>query len=71
MALLCTGVPTVAAKLQPVEKSAIIVFINGQKFYVHTVKAGDTLYSLAKTYEVSEDVIRQHNSAVEIGRAHV
>ena len=59
--------PTIAAELQPVEKSAIIVFINGQKFYVHTVKAGDTLYSIAKTYEVSEDIIRQHNSSVANG----
>ena len=66
-ALLCLCVPTVAAELQPVEKSGIIVFINGQKFYVHTVKAGDTLYSIAKTYEVSEDIIRQHNAAVGNG----
>lgn len=66
-ALLCFSVPTIAAELQPVEKSAIIVFINGQKFYVHTVKAGDTLFSIAKTYEVSEDVIRQHNTSVGNG----
>ena len=39
--------------------------INGQKFYVHTVKSGDTLYSLAKTYEVSEDLIRQNNANME------
>lgn len=64
--MLCT--PTLyAAELQPVEKSAIIVFINGQKFYVHTVKAGDTLFSLARTYEVGEDVIRQHNAGVGDG----
>lgn len=56
-----------AVALQPVEKSSIIVFINGQKFYVHTVKTGDTLFSLAKAYEVSEDVIRQHNSSVSNG----
>ena len=65
--LFCLSVPTVATELQPVEKSGIIVFINGQKFYVHTVKAGDTLYSIAKTYEVSEDIIRQHNAAVGNG----
>ena len=65
-ALLCS--PTLyAAELQPVEKSAVIVFINGQKFYVHTVKTGDTLFSLAKAYEVSEDVIRQHNANIGNG----
>ena len=64
--MLCT--PTLyAAELQPVEKSAVIVFINGQKFYVHTVKAGDTLFSLARTYEVGEDVIRQHNVGIGDG----
>lgn len=60
--MLAFAAPAVAVDVQPVEKSAVIVFINGQKFYVHTVKAGDTLFSLAKAYEVSEDLIRQHNA---------
>lgn len=60
--MLSFAAPAVAVDVQPVEKSAVIVFINGQKFYVHTVKAGDTLFSLAKAYEVSEDLIRQHNA---------
>ena len=59
---LTFAVFAMAIDVQPVEKSTVIVFINGQKFYVHTVKTGDTLYSLAKTYEVSEDLIRQHNA---------
>ena len=62
LAVLALSVPALATYMQPVEKSAVIVFINGQKFYVHTVKSGDTLYSLAKTYEVSEDLIRQNNA---------
>lgn len=62
LVVLALAVPAMAIDVQPVEKSAVIVFINGQKFYVHTVKSGDTLYSLAKTYEVSEDLIRQHNT---------
>ena len=62
LVVLALAVPAMAFDVQPVEKSAVIVFINGQKFYVHTVKSGDTLYSLAKTYEVSEDLIRQHNA---------
>ena len=62
-ALLCCSSLN-AAELPPVEKSSVIVFINGQKFYVHTVKAGDTLFSLAKAYEVGEDVIRQHNNGI-------
>lgn len=62
LVVLALAVPAMAIDVQPVEKSTVIVFINGQKFYVHTVKLGDTLYSLAKTYEVSEDLIRQHNA---------
>lgn len=50
-----------------IEKSQVIVFINGAKFYVHTVKSGDTLYSIAKTYGVEEDIIKANNSFVADG----
>lgn len=44
-----------------VERSHTIVYINGAKYYVHTVKAGDTLYSLSKTYGVEVESITKHN----------
>lgn len=47
-----------------IKKSEVIVFINGAKFYIHTVKSGDTLYSIAKAYDVSEDVIKKHNTSL-------
>ena len=53
-----------AVELLPVEKSPVIVFINGKKYYVHTVKSGDTLYSIAKAYEVGENDIRECNPSV-------
>ena len=53
-----------AVELLPVEKSPVIVFINGKKYYVHTVKSGDTLYSIAKAYEVGENDIRECNPNV-------
>ena len=56
-----------AAELLPVEKSPVIVFINGKKYYVHTVKSGDTLYSIAKAYEVGEKDIRECNPNVGDG----
>ena len=56
-----------AAELLPVEKSPVIVFINGKKYYVHTVKSGDTLYSIAKAYEVGENDIRECNPNVGDG----
>ena len=46
-----------------VQKSGTIVYINGSKFYVHTVQPGETLYGLSKAYEVGEKVILQHNPA--------
>ncbi len=56
-----------AVELMPVEKSPVIVFINGKKYYVHTVKSGDTLYSIAKAYEVGENDIRECNPSVGDG----
>ena len=56
-----------AVELLPVEKSPVIVFINGKKYYVHTVKSGDTLYSIAKAYEVGENDIRECNPSVGDG----
>ena len=50
-----------------IEKSEVIVFINGKKFYVHTVKAGETLYSICKAYNVTEDVIKSNNPKVADG----
>lgn len=49
------------------EKSQTIVYINGAKYYVHTVQPGETLYALSKTYGVGEPVIAQHNPAIASG----
>ena len=40
---------------------------NGVIKYVHTVKKGETLYSLAKAYNVSQDQITAHNPSVKNG----
>ena len=32
-----------AEAIPPIDKTPVIVFINGKKYYIHTVKAGDTL----------------------------
>lgn len=50
-----------------IERSTTIVYINGTKFYIHAVAQGDTLYALAKSYAVSEELIKQHNPSVEGG----
>lgn len=50
-----------------IEKSPTVVYINGAKYYVHTVQAGETLYALSKEYGVEESVIANHNSSVNTG----
>lgn len=65
--LILTTLSGAAAEYMPIEKSPVIVFINGKKYYVHTVKSGDTLYSIAKAYEVNEVVIRDNNPGMTDG----
>lgn len=52
-------------RLAAVEKSTTVVYINGTKYYVHVVRSGDTLYSLAKAYEVSEQDIVGCNAGLD------
>lgn len=60
--LILASLSAVATEFMPdIAKSKVIVFINGKKYYVHTVKSGDTLYSMAKAYGVSEDAIKEVN----------
>lgn len=49
------------------QKSETVVYINGSKYYVHTVQPGQTLYVLAREYGVGESVIVQHNPAAAAG----
>ena len=66
-ALTLTLSTTATAQSPEVKRSNVIVFINGAKYYVHTVKAGETLYSLSKAYGVDEAQIKQHNTSVADG----
>ena len=43
------------------QKSETIVYIGGEKFYIHTVRAGETLYSIARLYGVDEQTLVMHN----------
>lgn len=50
-----------------VEKSQNIVYINGVKYYIHTVQSGETLYSLSKSYSVNEGDIVKSNPLLKSG----
>ena len=49
---------------QEITKSSIIETYQGKKYYIHTVKKGETLYSIAKAYNVSIDAIAYENPDV-------
>lgn len=49
-----------------IEKSKDVVVVLGRKYYVHTVKKGETIYSLSKIYEVpEEDILLINKEAIQ------
>lgn len=48
-------------------KSRTVVVIDGAKYYIHTIERGETLYSLARTYGVSQQVIISSNPSAAAG----
>lgn len=69
MKRLCATALTIAWALCALaaEKSGTIVYINGSKYYIHTVQPGETLYGLSKTYGVGEKVILENNPSIARG----
>lgn len=61
-------VPTVVRAQVAIEKSTEIVTIGSKQYYMHHVKQGETLYSLARVYEVTEEEIKNLNPEInELG----
>ena len=50
-----------------IKKSTTTTVISGEKFYLHTVESGQTLYSICKTYGVSQKDIAKANSSINSG----
>ena len=50
-----------------VERSRNKVSINGQIYYVHVVKAGQTIYSISKAYNISQKDLTLENPEVTSG----
>ncbi len=66
LATLMISIDT-TAQTHDVRRSESIVRIEGDSYYVHTVEAGQTLYSLAKAYDVSTAAIVHYNPLVAGG----
>ncbi len=48
-------------------KSTEKVLIEGNVYYIHSVKKGETVYSICKTYDISPKLLSKENPAVIIG----
>lgn len=63
--LLVTLLPLAVRAQVVVEKSTKISTIGNKQYYMHYVKPGETLYSIAKAYQVSEEEIRRLNPEID------
>ncbi|MGM0648251.1 MAG: LysM peptidoglycan-binding domain-containing protein [Bacteroidota bacterium] len=59
--LLLLFSPAQAQEEKPIKRSHVIEQIDGRKYYIHEIKPGHTVYSVAKAYGVKPDLIYQHN----------
>lgn len=61
--LLCGGPLAIEAAAQPVVRlSDRSIMIRGERYLIHKVKKGETLYAIAKAYAVSQEEIMRANS---------
>lgn len=51
---------------QAIEPSTEVVTLNGKRYYVHSVEQGQTLYSIARTYNVTVDDILAANEGLTV-----
>ena len=71
--ILLFGILLLAAVMLPravfgqvvIERSTEIVKIGAKEYYMHHVKQGETLYSIAKAYQVTEAEVKKLNPEVE------
>ncbi len=56
-----------SAQMQPVEvkRTQEKTIVNGKVYYIHTIQKGQTLYSISKAYEVSQDDIIRENPGID------
>ena len=61
---LFLAAPTAIHAQVEIQKSTEIVTISDKQYYMHHVKQGETLYSLARVYEVSQEEILRLNPEI-------
>ncbi len=63
---LLTGIAFPQFQPAPVVRSQEKTIVNGKIYYIHTVQKGQTLYSISKAYEVSQEEIKTANPQVDV-----
>lgn len=64
---LCGAFHATTHAAEPQKRSQNIVYIDGTKFYIHSVQGGETAASIARLYGVSEATLLQHNPTAKDG----
>jgi LysM repeat protein len=62
--LLAVLVSTTGHAQQAATRSTIIEILDGQRFYIHTVEPGQTLFAIARLYDVPVSEILQSNQGI-------
>ncbi|MGL4364392.1 MAG: LysM peptidoglycan-binding domain-containing protein [Bacteroidales bacterium] len=52
---------TIAQNNASMERSSDVEIEDGQRYYIHRVKFGETMYSICKIYDVSANELKQYN----------
>ena len=67
LSLLIIGFLPFSGFSQVNPENAIIHKLDGKKYYLHTVKKGNTLYSISKVYAIEIEEIVAENPGIEKG----
>jgi len=59
--ILLTMIPSVYSQNEMPQKSDSIARIGNSEYYIHTIKKGETAYSLSKTYGISVETLYKNN----------
>jgi LysM repeat protein/ABC-type branched-subunit amino acid transport system substrate-binding protein len=63
---LVSGITAAQFQPTPVVRSQEKTIVDGKIYYIHTVLKGQTLYSISKAYEVTQDAIKNANPQVDV-----
>lgn len=67
VAAIISAIPTYGLSQVKITVSDQIVSVKGEKMYVHNVKKGETIYSISKAYNISQEELQRRNPILSDG----